>query len=434
MSFESEVRSPEDRIHQTPASSPSQTQGAFNWRDVLAKSALFFFGIALWSKGLSFYAYHLLILAWILDGSLARLRDMIKEPFVLATLILCIVVALGILWSDDLKSGFRIWRRYFAFLVFIPYLSLLNKERLSWAISGLLVGYFSVLLIGIYQWVIVGVQGIPPLHMAYLDFSLMLGIGAILALYIAGTSSNKKVRSLLWLLAVFLLFIQFNQHARAALYTTLFTIVPLIFMLYKTRIRTLLSVSATLIVVILVIAYSSENFQERLIQVRHDIELTQQKKYDTSLGYRFAIWDVGLHGITQRPIFGHGTGMAQSYFDETVLTYKGGLYKDLPKFVKATRDFHYHNDWVDIGMHVGAVGILAFAFLLWSWFQNLRAHQLTILGAILVCFVFLSGLTSLIVHETKILYLLLSITAIGITWQKENGLLVSRDKNQCSLR
>ena len=105
MSFESEVRSPEDRIRQTSPASPGQTQSAFDWRDVLAISALFFFGIALWSRGLSLYAYYLLILAWLLDGGLARIRETIKEPFVSAMLILCTVVALGILWSDDPKLG-----------------------------------------------------------------------------------------------------------------------------------------------------------------------------------------------------------------------------------------------------------------------------------------------------------------------------------------
>lgn len=70
----------------------------------------------------------------------------IKEPLVLGMLILCSALALGILWSDHPELGFKVWRRYFAFLVFIPYLSLLNKQRLLWAISGLLIGYFGTLL------------------------------------------------------------------------------------------------------------------------------------------------------------------------------------------------------------------------------------------------------------------------------------------------
>ena len=257
MRVDAEALSPENRSRENPGGSPSPMHSAYAWRDVLAKFVLLFFGIALWSKGLSLYAYYLLVSAWILDGGPRRFGETIKEPFVVTMLILCIVVALGILWSDDLKSGLRIWRRYFAFLIFIPYLSLLNKERLPWAISGLLIGYFGVLLMGIYQWAIVGVQGIPPLHMAYLDFSLMLGIGVILAIYLAGINHNKKIKLLLWFVVVLLMFTQFNQHARAALYTTLLTVGLLVFIFYKAQIRTLLGVSATLIVVVLVLAYRS---------------------------------------------------------------------------------------------------------------------------------------------------------------------------------
>ena len=162
----------------TSATPPALLQGVDAWRNALAKFALLFFGIALWHKGLSFYAYYLLPIAWVLDGGLGRFRQTMKEPLVVALLVLCIVLALGILWSDDPKAGFKVWRRYFAFLVFIPYFSLLTKARLPWAIFGLLTGYFGAVAAGIYQLLIVGEQGIPPLGMPYLHFSSVLGIGA----------------------------------------------------------------------------------------------------------------------------------------------------------------------------------------------------------------------------------------------------------------
>ena len=165
---------------------PTSQPDIYAWRNVLAKSALLLFGIAFWYKGLSFHAYafahYFLLLAWVLDGGLRNLREIVKEPFVAAILILCIAMALGILWSDDPKLGFKAWRRYSAFLVFIPYLALLNKERLPWAIGGLLIGYFGVLATGIYQRLILDTQGISPLNIPYLHFSSMLGVGFLLAL------------------------------------------------------------------------------------------------------------------------------------------------------------------------------------------------------------------------------------------------------------
>jgi O-antigen ligase len=383
----------------------------------LAKFVLFFFGIALWSKWLSLSVGILLTLVWILDNGLHRFGETTKEPFVLAILILCGVLALGIFWGDYPETGRLKWRRYFGFLVFIPYLSLLNKNRLSWAIAGLLAGYFGALLVGVYQWVVVGVQGIPPLRISYLGFSSMLGIGVMLSLYLASASNHKKTKCALWFFALMLLFMQFNQGGRGPLLATLFSTVLLIILRYKTEKKVLLSILASLVVMAAVFAYGNGSLQERLVRIQTDIELARQGQYDTSLGYRLAIWDVGLHGIAQRPLFGHGTGIPESYFEKTVMTYKGGLYKDLPEYLQTS---HYHNDWIEIGMHVGVLGILAYAFLLWSWYRTLKAYRFPIPGLVLVSFIFLSGLTDTFALYSKIPTLLLVITAVAVSWQKEN--------------
>jgi O-antigen ligase len=387
------------------------------WHNTLVKFVLFFFGIALWSKWLSLNVGILVTLLWILDSGLRRFGQVIKEPFVLAILVFCAVLALGILWGDFPESGHLKWRRYFGFLVFVPFFSLLNKDRLPWAINGLLAGYFSVLLIGIYQWAIVGVQGIPPLNISYLTFSSMLGIGVILSLYLAGVSTGKKIKSALWLLAAFLFFIQLNQNGRGPLLATLLASIFLIYLRYKTEKKVLLSIVASVTIMVVFFAHNNGNLHERLVQAQSDIELSKRGKYDNSLGYRLAVWDVGLHGIAQKPFFGHGTGVPERYFEETVATYKNGRYKDLPKFLETS---HYHNDWIEVGMHVGALGILAFSFLLWSWYQTLKTYQLPILGAALVCFIFISGLTDTFALFSKIPTLLLVITAVAIGLQKEN--------------
>jgi hypothetical protein len=66
---------------------------------------------------LSFYAYYLLPLAWVIDGGLGRFGKTAREPLVIGMLLLCFVLALGILWSDhpDLasRSGEDISTNYF---------------------------------------------------------------------------------------------------------------------------------------------------------------------------------------------------------------------------------------------------------------------------------------------------------------------------------
>jgi O-antigen ligase len=404
-------------MHDKVADPSSLVRNAQVWQNALAKFALFSFGIALWSKPLSLGACILLTLVWLLDNGPRRLSQIIKEPLVLAILILCTLLALGTLWGDYPESGRLKWTRYFAFLVFIPLLALSNKERLPWAMGGLVTGYVLVLLIGIYQCVISGEQGIPALDISYLTFSSMLGIGVILSIYLAGESNRKKVKSTLWILTLLFLYIQFNQHGRGPLLATLLGSALLIFLRYKSEKRAFLAIAGSFALIIVVFAYSGA-LQQRLVQVGADFELARQGKYDTSLGYRFAVWDVGLHGIAEKPLFGHGTGTPESYFEKTVTTYKGGIYKDLPKYMETS---HYHNDWIEIGMHLGALGLLAFTFLLWSWFQTLKAYRLPALGTALICFIFISGLTDTFALYTKIITFLLVITAVAMTWQKQNA-------------
>jgi O-antigen ligase len=139
---------------------------------------------------------------------------------------------------------------------------------------------------------------------------------------------------------------------------------------------------------------------------------------------RLGMWDVGLHAIAQRPWFGYGTGMAASTFEQTAETYKGGRYKNLANFQK---NLHYHNDLIEMGVYLGALGLFAYIFLLWGWFQTLRAHRLTTLGVALVCFIFLAGLLDVIFIYGQIPSLLLVITAIAIVWKEAEP----RNNNIC---
>ena len=403
------------KTQEESASPFSQQKSRYISCDLLAKFALLLFGIALWYKVSIYFGYGLIVLAWILDGGLHRSRQIIKEPLVLAILFFCAVLLLGILWSDYPNSGRIRWNKYVVLTVFIPYLSLLNKERLSWAIGGLVLGYSVVLVMGIYYRFFLEEQGIPLLKMAYLHFSMMLGVGVILISYLAATSRNKKIGGLLWGFAIFLLFMQFSQDGRGPLLATVPTLVILLFMLYRTHIKKLVGIMAAMIIVIGLLSYNSNNFHERVFEVQSDIELIQQENYENSAGFRLAMWDVGLYAITQRPWFGYGTGMAASAFEQTAETYKGGRYKSLANYQK---NIHYHNDWIEMGIYLGTLGLLAYAFLLWGWFQTLRAHKLTTLGIALVCLIFLAGLTDAIFIYSQIPSLLLVVTAIAIGWKE----------------
>ncbi len=351
-----------------------------------------------------------------MDGGLYRFNQAIKEPFIQAILLLCALLLLGLLWSELPEDGRMKWLKYFILLVFIPFYSLLNKERLPWVMGALVTGYLGVLVMGLYYWLVTGDQGVPILGMSYLSFSAMLGIGVIVVTYLTGLNQSIKLKIILWIAVFAVLWMQFHQGGRVFLFATLVAVLCLLFLRYKMDIKQFISISVSVLLIAAIFAANSSIFQDRWAQVKNDIELLQQGNYSSSLGYRLAMWDVGIHGIIERPLLGHGTGVSESYFENTILTYKNGVYKHLPKFQKTS---HYHNDWIEIAMHIGIPGILALLFLFGSWYQIFKRNQLGILGAGLLSYIFLAGLTDTFIIFSKTQILLLMITAIAISWKRQ---------------
>lgn len=385
-------------------------------QELLIRFALVLLCLGFWRSEVNYVSFPLLGIAWVLDGGLHRLNQVIKEPFVQAILLLCMLLLLGLLWSELPENGRMKWLKYFILLIFIPFYSLLNRERLLWAIGGLATGYLGVLSVGIYQWFALGVQGIPLVGMSYLSFSAMLGVGAIMAVGFADMDRSKKLGILLWIVAIALIFIQFHQNGRILLLATLIAVLLMAFLRYKIEIRKFIGILISVLIVAAIFAYSSPVFQDRLTQAKSDIELLQQGNYSSSLGYRLAMWDVGLHALAERPLSGYGTGSPERYFDNAILTYKNGVYKDLPEFQETS---HYHNDWIEIGMHIGVPGMLALLFLYWGWYRAFKRSRLAILGAGLVSYIILAGFTDAFIIFSRTPVFLLLITGIIMSWRRQ---------------
>ena len=222
---------------------------------------------------------------------------------------------------------------------------------------------------------------------------------------------------LMSVVASFLLLIQFNLNGRGPLLATCSSTILLLFLLHRHQLKKLPGILTVVIVMMGAFAYHSSAFQARFSTIETELVKSEQGDNQTSVGYRRAFYEVGLNAIAQRPWFGYGTGMAQKAFAENAEVYQGGRFKDAASFY----NLHYHNDLIEMGVYLGLLGISAYLLLLWGWFQSLRARGLTVLGATLVCFIFMAGLTDVILIWGQIPSLLLAITAIAITWQREYG-------------
>lgn len=391
-------------------------QTNMTWRELFIRFSLIFICVGFWRGGLNFISFPLLGIAWLMDGGLYRFDRVIKEPFVQAILLLCTLLLLGLLWGELPEDGRMKWLKYFILLIFIPFYALLNKERLPWVVGALVLGYLSVVALGLYYWLVTGEQGVLFLGMSYLSFSAMLGIGVVVVTYLASLKQSIALKIILWIVALVLLWMQFHQGGRALLFATLVAMLCLFFLRYQVDIKRFISIAAAVLLIAAIFAANSPVFQDRWAQVKNDVELLQQGNYSSSLGYRLAMWDVGIHGMIERPLLGHGTGVPERYFERTILTYKNGIYKNLPEFQETS---HYHNDWIEIAMHIGMLGLLALLFLFWGWYQIFKKNQLGILGTGLLSYIFVAGLTDTFIIFSKTQIILLMITAVAISWQKQ---------------
>lgn len=401
-----------------------------NWRESLIRFALIFFCLALWPKGGIYWGVGVLTLAWLMDGGVSRCSDLVKESLVLGILLFCGVWLLGLLWSDFAASLHGKWIKYFIFFVFIPLFSLLNRERLPWVTGALLCGYLGMVALGGYQRVVEEVQGIPLLGMSYLSYSAALGIGVILVVYggwVALSRANRLLSISLWLTALLLLFFQFHESARSILLSTVVVLLLMFCLHYRAKSRMLVVCLASIVTVTILFAASSDVFHKRLEEAGSDLRLFQQGDYRTSVGYRLAIWDIGLHGLAEAPVLGHGSGMGKHYLANSFISYKDGIYRDLSGFHEAK---HFHNELIEIGVHLGLLGISAFAFLLWCWFKIFKQQQMTLLGTAMVCFIFMSGLTDAFLLYNRIPLFLLAVTAVIVCWQKYEGGLDLADRKR----
>jgi O-antigen ligase len=382
---------------------------------MLIRIALIAFCLGLWFGMLYAFLVVLLGLAWLLDDGHKKLWSLLKEPLVQAIVVFCCFLLLGLFWAETFLEGRHKWTKYLLLLIYIPFLSLLNQQRLPWVMGAAGAGFGLVLLGGLYAWLIERQQGIPLFNMTYLTFSALLGTASVFLCCCACMNRNGMLRILFFSLALAFLYLQFQQSARSFLLATLVTQMIVLSIYFRVSLRTVVQIAGAVLLVVITFAYTSPVISERWVQARLDFENIRLGHYNNSVGYRLALWDVGLHGIAEHPLIGHGTGAPEQYFDQAVVHYKNGIYANLPMFQQTS---HYHNDWIEIGMHLGVMGIASFMYLLWAWHRTLTQSRLGLPAIAMVSFVFFSGLTETFLVFARMPVFLLVITAIAVSWQR----------------
>jgi O-antigen ligase len=78
-------------------------------------------------------------------------------------------------------------------------------------------------------------------------------------------------------------------------------------------------------------------------------DVVEDGNYNTSLGLRFAVWDVGIQLFLEKPIFGHGAGNLSGLIRQELLSEYG-----------ISRGFsHFHNVFINTAVEGGVVALAA---------------------------------------------------------------------------
>lgn len=110
----------------------------------------------------------------------------------------------------------------------------------------------------------------------------------------------------------------------------------------------------------LLIAFTDNSIKHRLLLINRDIQFWLEGNSETSIGHRFEMWKVALHGFAEHPVFGVGLGEFFAYKSSII-----GV-GDAPEYILRYKS--PHNEYLNVLFSFGAIGFLAYTgFFVWLW-------------------------------------------------------------------
>jgi O-antigen ligase len=156
-----------------------------------------------------------------------------------------------------------------------------------------------------------------------------------------------------------------------------------------------------------------EQFLARVLATLNEIESINNGNLNTSIGYRFQMWESALHLLQQPSLFGIG----QNYTTELKALFERGLISE-----GALNWDHFHNQFFNSIIKYGVVGLIitttiVFLPLYFSFDKKAEKSSRTI-GQILFLSVFTSCLTDIPLNQAASLGVYLTVLLIVFTPSK----------------
>lgn len=305
------------------------------------------------------------------------------EDRTLLALLLAVfaIQALAVLWHGDtgkyLDQGVR-------YLLAVPILTGLRRARLrlGWLAIGLAIGLFATA--GVAAWQTHGLNygraaGFVTSAIPFGDMALTMGFWSLLGAALAAIQRRWAWTALLLAGALAGFYAMIASASRGSLVALpVLLALAAIVLLRRAHLRILLAGTAVLAVATAIMLATLP--AGHLAESRYAAALDQWQAYNqqddatNSVGARLAAWKAALISIPERPLLGWGHAQYDTHLQELIDAGR------VAPFVGTLANTH--NQFIEIWLHQGSLGLIAFLALLiasfWFFCRRLRAPSLTV--------------------------------------------------------
>ncbi len=304
---------------------------------------------------------------WLVEGNFRKkLRVILANPVAVAVLAYLCILALGVLWSPDIRAGLYVLQARWKIALLAVFLTAINTHRRSLYISGFLVGLVVAMLMTYLAWFgILHYSDISEQHLTHNTFHVvynpLLAFGIYLVLHEAiWRKTGMKMRFGLFGLAAGMIFNMFITEGRAGQLVFFVLMGLLLIQIFSKTGWKAVAAACLLVPVMFFAGYGlSPVFKNRVDTARQEI-VSFQENPNTSVGQRLQFWCNSWRIIRKHPLLGVGTGGFQtSYARINHENSPGCIATDNP-----------HNQYVLVAAMVGIPGIVALLMIFITMFRQ----------------------------------------------------------------
>lgn len=360
----------------------------------------------------------LLMLGWLLKGNyLLTFKGILKSPFLLSLILLFLLYAAGLLYTENSKEGYFSLEKKYSLLIF-PILIGANpkiflssddlKRILLYFITSCFLVSAICLVRGIYFLIFEHTAEklfyhalSEPFHLHAVYFSVYLACAVFFLLWLFERNFpewNPLKKSAAIGLIIFFSLVIFMLSARTVIVSYMLLLVGNVFYIFYKHSKIKL---AALIVVVLMTAAGFVVWKVSFIHERF-AEIAASKWYfspeeNNANGFtlRLVKWSCSLQGMKENLLSGVGTGDVQDYLQ--------ACYKDR-NFWGQVFQFNSHNQFLQTGLTIGIVGMFVLVYSLFAPLVSAYRKKKPAVFVFLLLIIFASMTESFLERQQGILF------------------------------